>query len=186
MTALPIPDQHQLPRDRTTPLWTTPAAKMALTRTFEKFSTGGIRAPGQPRVYSLRTHSAQTLRCHNRKGTSTMPVSEADDFDRYIEGYDEVSTDFGEKIEWKEDVVFIGTYLGNRTVRHEGEDIEAAEFTDDSGEKYWSWQPFQLESALRNIKPGSEVAIRCDGEDPDAPHRKGGNKQLAFTVRKRA
>lgn len=118
-----------------------------------------------------------------------MPVSDTDDFDRELEGYEEVATDFGTKIEWKEGVTFSGTFDGYKAVKDKetGDTIQAARFTDDSPDSpYWSWQPFQLESALLNIKPGTEVIITCLGEDDEAPHRKGGNKQLAFAVRKRA
>lgn len=115
-----------------------------------------------------------------------MPVSETDDFDRDIEGFEEVATDFGTKIEWAEGVTFRGTFDGTRSFNKDGEDIQAAEFTDTTGERMWSWQPFQLEYALRGIKPGTEVLIRCTGEDDSAPVSKGRNKQLGFDVRKRA
>lgn len=115
-----------------------------------------------------------------------MPVSDTDDFDREIPGFEDVSTDFGTKIEWKQGVSFHGIFDGFRVVKHEGEMIDAALYSDETDEHYWSWQPFQLESALQNIKPGTEVIITCLGEDEDAPHRKGGNKQLAFSVRQKA
>lgn len=115
-----------------------------------------------------------------------MPETEQDDFNRELEGFTPVATDFGTKIEWAEGVTFRGTFDGFRTVRKDGEDIEAAEFVDTDGERMWSWQPFQLEYALRGIKPGTEVLIRCTGEDDNAPVSKGRNKQLGFDVRKRA
>lgn len=113
-----------------------------------------------------------------------MPVSESDDFDRELEGYDSVDTDFGTKIEWKQSVKFEGVFEGFRQVhdKESGDDIEAARFTDE-GERYWSWMPFQLENALRNIEVGSTVVIVCIGEDENAPPpKRGRNKQLGFRV----
>lgn len=112
-----------------------------------------------------------------------MPVTEVDDFDRELEGYTAVSTDFGTKIEWKKGVAFDGTFTGIRIVRDKGEDIEAAQYYDEDEEKvYWSWMPFQLGNALRNIKVGSEVSIVCTGDDLTAPTQKGRNPQLGFNV----
>jgi hypothetical protein len=113
-----------------------------------------------------------------------MPVSEADDFDRELEGYEEVATDFGTKIDWTTGVAFSGIFDGFRDIKYQGEMIEAGTFHDDD-DSYWCWLPFQLENALRNTEVGSQVVIVCNGEDEDAPHRKGGNKQWAFTVRRK-
>jgi hypothetical protein len=110
-----------------------------------------------------------------------MPVTEAEDFDRELEGYTSVATDFGTKIEWKLGIKFDGIFVGFRQVPDKGELIDAAEYEDD-GERYWSWLPFQLGNALRNIKPDSHVVIICTGDDDNAPHQKGRNKQLGFKV----
>ena len=93
------------------------------------------------------------------------------DFDRDLEGFEEVETDLGEKIEWSETPGFRGVYLGMSEVfaadQKTGEivPILVHNFKDGHGELRFAWHSPKLDRGLGKAPVGAEVAILWLGKE---------------------
>lgn len=92
--------------------------------------------------------------------------------DADFDNWEQISEDFGTKIEWAEGVTVTLRYLGVKQVEQineqtgEKELIDAALFEDAKGEKFYSWQPFALAEVITSGKLQEKdiVRIACTGE----------------------
>jgi hypothetical protein len=97
--------------------------------------------------------------------------SEELDFDRDLEGFEEVEVSLGEKIEWEETPLFMGVYLGSDEVmapdQRTGEivPVEVHNFKDQHGELCFAWHSPELDRGLRKAGEGWEVLIKWEGKN---------------------
>ena len=105
-------------------------------------------------------------------GKSVIPKdSEELDFDRDLEGFEEVEVSLGEKIEWEETPLFMGVYLGSDEVmapdQNTGEivPVEVHNFKDDHGELCFAWHSPELDRGLRKADVGWEVLVKWEGKN---------------------
>ena len=97
--------------------------------------------------------------------------SEELDFDRDLEGFEEVEVSLGEKIEWEETPKFLGVYLGCDEVQ--APDMRTGEikpclvhnFKDVHGELCFAWHSPELDRGLRKAGEGWEVLIKWEGKN---------------------
>jgi hypothetical protein len=93
------------------------------------------------------------------------------DWDRDLEGFEEVEVSLGEKIEWSETPDFLGVYLGSDEIMapdmRTGEliPVKVHNFKDRHGELCFAWHSPELDRGLRKADVGWEVAIRWLGKD---------------------
>jgi hypothetical protein len=105
-------------------------------------------------------------------GKSVVPKeSEELDFDRDLEGFEEVEVSLGEKIEWEETPLFMGVYLGSDEVmapdQRTGEivPVEVHNFKDGHGELCFAWHSPELDRGLRKADIGWEVLVKWEGKN---------------------
>jgi hypothetical protein len=105
-------------------------------------------------------------------GKSVIPKdSEELDFDRDLEGFEEVEVSLGEKIEWEETPLFMGVYLGSDEVmapdQRTGEivPVEVHNFKDQHGELCFAWHSPELDRGLRKANIGWEVLVKWEGKN---------------------
>jgi hypothetical protein len=97
--------------------------------------------------------------------------SEELDFDRDLEGFEEVEVSLGEKIEWEETPLFMGVYLGSDEVmapdQRTGEivPVEVHNFKDGHGELCFAWHSPELDRGLRKADIGWEVLVKWEGKN---------------------
>ena len=97
--------------------------------------------------------------------------SEELDFDRDLEGFEEVEVSLGEKIEWEETPLFMGVYLGSDEVmapdQNTGEivPVEVHNFKDFHGELCFAWHSPELDRGLHKADIGWEVLIKWEGKN---------------------
>jgi hypothetical protein len=97
--------------------------------------------------------------------------SEELDFDRDLEGFEEVEVSLGEKIEWEETPLFMGVYLGSDEVmapdQNTGEivPVEVHNFKDGHGELYFAWHSPELDRGLCKAGEGWEVLVKWKGKN---------------------
>jgi len=93
------------------------------------------------------------------------------DWDRDLEGFEEVEVSLGEKIEWEETPLFMGVYLGSDEVmapdQRTGEivPVEVHNFKDGHGELYFAWHSPELDRGLRKADIGWEVLVKWEGKN---------------------
>jgi hypothetical protein len=118
--------------------------------------------------------------------------------DASFDDWETVSSDFGTKIVWGknekagETETFVGTFLGVRIVPlgdadSEGnvlDTAEAAEFADMNGERFYSWLPYALKSAIEDetIIPNDVVRIHYTGETAT---KRGLNPVKTFDIKRK-
>ena len=105
-------------------------------------------------------------------GKSVVPKEPEElDWDRDLEGYEEVEVSLGEKIEWEETPLFMGVYLGSNEVmapdQNTGEivPVEVHNFKDGHGELCFAWHSPELDRGLRKAGVGWEVLVKWEGKN---------------------
>lgn len=113
--------------------------------------------------------------------TDNLPTetNEDPDFDWYRDlgdGFEEVETDFGTKIEWEKlpagptgKPMFVGSYQGLATVDAPNEEtgelvpIKIHQFKDTHGELFFAWHSPRLDHGLANAAFGADVVVMWEG-----------------------
>jgi hypothetical protein len=121
------------------------------------------------------------------------PVSEENFEDTFsdedFEAWEEVSTDFGEKIVWSVGTRLVATFTGYRDMPDPDNSelmIRAAQFVDTAdGEKKWCWLPVRLSEGLSTVNPGDMVMILCDGEEKNKNPRFSPTKTFIVRVKRK-
>ena len=108
--------------------------------------------------------------------TPTEPNEDLDWYRDLGEGFEEVETSFGTKIDWDKlekgptgHPMFFGTYWGTTTIDVPDETtgeivpIKIHLFKDDHGEPHFSWHSPRLDYGLASAPEGSDVVIVWEG-----------------------
>lgn len=82
------------------------------------------------------------------------------------EQYESVQVSLGQKIEWDEPKVFLGTFRGAGAIEDSetGESSPYLAFTDENGKECFAWRTYQLGIFTDKIAPGDEVRIEFLGK----------------------
>ena len=113
---------------------------------------------------------------------SVVPKDDEDelDFDRDLEGFEEVEVNLGEKIDWSGMPKFKGVYLGSEEIMapdsRTGEivPVQIHTFKDTHGETWFAWHSPELDRGLDKADVGWEVMILWTGKSKP----KGGKNEM--------
>ena len=114
----------------------------------------------------------------------TTAIETFDDWDRDLEGYEVQETSIGDKIEWKDESLFRGVYLGADVIEAPDQNTGELEmvkihlFKDDTGAARFAWSTPRLDRGLQHASIGAEVAVLWTGKE----ELKGGHTINTFKV----
>lgn len=120
------------------------------------------------------------------------------------EGWEQISEDFGEPLDWTPPVwdfaaedgsrrlitdgtTFVGTFLGIKDIPDPDDDtktIAVLNFLSEDGDKRYSWLTFQLEDTIKRaaVQAGDVLFIKCTGERST---KRGLNPVKTFDIRRK-